>query len=118
MATQKTEAEILAELDAAEAGEGKTVGLSWKVRATIFIKRNHYNVPVKTCAGIIGLSHSRVTEIASGRDYKRYSAEDRKTFIEAIAAEYAAIGLVYTGDYCGNNGSKKLPKPRTAAAAE
>ena len=104
---------MLAKFAAAKGkGEGKKRGLSWKILATVFIKRNYYGLPVKDCAAIIGKVDARVTEIASGRDYRRYSAKEDKTqlhmFINAIQNEYAAIGLVYTGDYQGNNSHKKL----------
>lgn len=109
----KTESEILAELETALSGTGKAAGgLSWEILSLVFIKRNLDNVPVKVCAEIIERSHSRVTEIAGGRDWKRYGADDRKAFEDAIQARYHARGLHYTGDFCGNNSTKKWnPKP-------
>jgi len=103
---------VMAALRAADGGDADTTGVPMPMRALVFFKRNHQNTPVKVCAALIGKSHSRVTEIAGGRDYKRYDDKMRAEFVELIQAEYASVGLVYTGDYCGNNSSKKLPKPK------
>lgn len=114
MTINYSDAEMLAKLEAAESGSGASnTGLSWEVLSLVFIKRNLDNVPVKTCAEIIGRSHSRVTEIASGRDWKRYSVEDRKAFAAAIEARYNARGLSYTGDYIKSHTTKKWKPPVT-----
>lgn len=101
---------LLDKLNALPVGEGKSsTGFPLEVKAVICFQRWHRNVAVKTIAEAIGRTHSRVTEISAGRDFNAMKPETKTAFKALVQAQYAAVGLVYTGDYVKSHGSRKLP---------
>lgn len=109
---------LIDELRKLQGGNGSSsVGFSMEEKAEICFQRWVVNVPVKDIASLIGKSHSRVTEIASGRDFNRYSDKQLVAFKSAIHSRFALAGLKYTGDFTKNHSWKKLPPVAPAAPA-